>query len=56
MPKTVKELYTLVDKCARMEEGSCPERRIASMLIQRMRMNQPVRERARSAVRSQEIK
>ena len=21
MPKTVKELYTLVDKCARMEEG-----------------------------------
>ena len=21
LPKTVKELYTLVDKCARMEEG-----------------------------------
>ena len=35
------------------KEGSFPERRIASMLIQRMKMNQPVRGREGSTVRSQ---
>ena len=57
LPKTVKELYTLVDKCAWMEEGKkLLERKIASMLIQRMKMNQLARGRARSSIRSQGIK
>ena len=57
LPKTVKELYTLVDNYAQMEEGrKLPREEVASMLIRRMRMNQPVGERLRSAIRSQVIR
>ena len=38
------------------KEGSFPERRIASMLIHKMKMNQQVRERPRSIARSKEIR
>ena len=52
-PKTMKELYTLwISVLGWRREGSCPERKIAPMSIQRMMMNQPVRRTTRSAVRS----
>jgi hypothetical protein len=58
LPKTVNELYTLVDKCAEVEEG----RRLLGeedgvTLTQRTTMMSPTRRRRmRSATRSARIK
>ena len=53
LPKTVKELYTVVDKCARMEEGrKLSGEEDCANVDSEDDDESPIRRRARSAVRS----